>query len=105
MCVASDTQASATLAGIGVTNVFAFYAIIFYGTFRAVRGATQGSRYRLFLDELPDARDLVDLCNGVYLARHRSKFMRETELYETILRLYRSPEALLTLTGGELKHE
>ena len=52
-----------------------------------------------------NARDLVDLCDGVYIARRRSDLRREFALYETILRLYRSPEALVTLTGGELKHE
>ena len=70
-----------------------------------VRAAFAGTRYHLFLDELPDCRDLVDLCNGVYMARRQSDLLRETELFESVIRLYRSPEALLTLTGGELKHD
>ena len=57
------------------------------------------------LDEMPDVRDLVDLCDGVYIARRQRDLMRETELYETIIRLYRSPDALLTLSGSELKRD
>lgn len=70
-----------------------------------MRAFTAGTRYRIFLDEIPDSRDLVDLCDGVYIARRCSDLRGEFLLYETILRLYRSPEALLVLTGGELKHE
>ena len=33
----------------------------------------------------------------------RSNRARLQDLYDTIIRLYRSPEALLTLTGGELR--
>ena len=71
-----------------------------------VRTIFGGTRYRLVVDEMPDTRDLSDLCEGVYLARHEGQLLRETELHETILRLYRSPETLLQLTGGSLKrHE
>lgn len=87
------------------TGIVAFYTIIFLGAFNIIRGFTAGSRYRIFLDELPDARDLVDLCDGVYIARRGSDLRREFSLYETILRLYRSPEALLALTGGDLKYD
>ena len=104
--VATDRIASNTITvSLGITGIVPFYIIIWYGAFRTVRSFTAGSRYRLFLDELPDARDLVDLCDGVYIARRSLDLMRETELFETIIRLYRSPEALLSLTGGELKHE
>jgi len=103
--VASDTLAASAFAQIGAGGIVAFYTIIFLGAFNIIRGFTAGSRYRIFLDELPDARDLVDLCDGVYIARRGSDLRREFSLYETILRLYRSPEALLALTGGDLKYD
>ncbi len=70
---------------------------------RAARSITGGTRYTIGLDELPDSRDLVDLCEGVYIARREADLPKEATMYETILRLYRSPEALLMLTGSELK--
>lgn len=45
------------------------------------------------------------LAQGVYLARRSRLLLRETELHETLLRLYRSPELLLRLTGSRLKRE
>ena len=123
--MASDRQAgNAITLSLGAGGITAFYAVVVYGAFRVVRASERGTRYHLFLDELPDCRDLVDLCNGVYMARSRSDclramytplqrstrsrqsdLLRETELFESVIRLYRSPEALLTLTGGELKHD
>jgi len=102
--IASDRIASnAITASLGVTGLLPFYLVIVYGAFRSVRLYTAGSRYRIRVDELPDTRDLVDLCDGVYIARRQLDLMREADLYDTIIRLFRSPEALLTLTGEYLK--
>ena len=92
-------------SALGVGGIVAFYSIIFLGAFRIVRGFTADSRHRIHIDELPDARDLVDLCDGVYIARRSSDLERETSLFETILRLYRSPEAMLSVTGSFLKYD
>ena len=69
----------------------------------AARSITGGTRYTIGLDELPDSRDLVDLCEGVYIARREKRLLQETELTEIIFRLFRSSETLLQLTGTELK--
>ena len=106
--IASDRLASDQLAGslgIPATGLGALYAFLFIGAFRTVRAFTAGSRYRLTLDEMPDTRDLVDLCDSVYIARRQSNLVLETDLMEMIIRVFRSPEALLALTGGELKHD
>ena len=119
-----------------------------------LRGVFGNTRYRLIVDEMPNTRDLVDLCEGIYLARHADRDVRppachaprhtpagtcivlpprrvasrlcsrlfcshisvhtslctssaqlhrEEELQETLLRLYRSPEVLLRLTGSRIK--
>ena len=48
---------------------------------------------------------LHELLDGLYIARRRRDLLKETELYEATLRLYRSPETLLQLTGSDLKRE
>ena len=68
-----------------------------------VRSVLGGTRHRLTIDEMPDPRDLLDLCEGVYIARREKRLLQETELTETIFRLFRSSETLLQLTGTELK--
>jgi hypothetical protein len=106
LIVASDALAGDVLTNaLGVGGIVAFYSIIFLSVFRIVRGFTAESRHRIHIDELPDARDLVDLCDGVYIARRYSDLERETSLFETILRLYRSPEAMLSVTGSFLKYD
>ena len=54
---------------------------------------------------MPHTRDVFDLCEAVAIARREGSLLREAQLYETILRLYRSPETLLRLTGAGLKRE
>lgn len=102
MVVAADKSVTVS-ALFSAGGVLAFYAAVVLAIGRTVRAILGGTRYRLVVDEMPDTRDLADLCEGVYLARHAGQLLRETELHETILRLYRSPEALLQLTGGKLK--
>jgi hypothetical protein len=56
-------------------------------------------------DEMPHTRDVFDLCEAVAIARREGSLLREAQLYETILVLYRSPETLLQLTGRALKRD
>lgn len=97
--LAGGSAAIAFTAG----GVLAFYALVVFAIGRVVRGVLRDSRYKLIVDEMPDTRDLIDLCEGVYIARHEGQLMLETELHETILRLYRSPVSLLQLTGDKLE--
>ena len=81
----------------------AFYLAVVYGVGRSIRSVVGLTRYRLMVDEMPDTRDLLDLCEGVYIARREKRLLRETELTEIVLRLFRSSETLLQLTGSQLK--
>ena len=82
--------------------MLAFYALVVYGFGRLVRDVFGGTRYRLAIDEMPDTRDVVDLLEGVYIARRAGDLPQETLLQETVVRLYRSAESLTRLTGYHL---
>ena len=84
-------------------GLLAFYLAVVYGVGRSIRSVVGLTRYRLMVDEMPDTRDLLDLCEGVYIARREKRLLRETELTEIVLRLFRSSETLLQLTGSQLK--
>eukprot|EP00965_Chrysotila_dentata_P232264 6198858-Pleurochrysis_carterae.AAC.4 len=106
LIVASDGLAGGRAASsIVAGGVLAFYTVVVLAIGRAARSMLGDSRYRLIVDELPLTRDLIALCEAVYIARREKQLLRETELQETILRLYRSPEALLALTGSQLKYD
>ena len=47
-----------------------------------MRSSCGGTRYRLAVDEMPDTRDVIELCEGVYIARREGQLLRETELQE-----------------------
>jgi len=102
MCFASDrSNTNQITETLGVTGFLACLTVV-YGLFRTVRTHTTGFRYRIRVDELPDTRDLVDLCDGVYIARLQGDLAREADLYGEIIRLYRSPEALFKLSGEKV---
>lgn len=101
--VADRIAGGNSLGGVLSGGVLAFYGLTVYAIGRSIRAALGGTRYRIMYDEMPDTRDLQDLCEGVYIARRDKRLMRETELVEIVLRLYRSSETLLQLTGTELK--
>ena len=97
--IAGGNSLGSVLSG----GLLAFYALTVYAIGRSIRSVLGGTRYRLMVDEMPDTRDLLDLCEGVYIARREKRLLRETELTEIVLRLFRSSETLLQLTGTELK--
>ena len=87
----------------GVAGVFAFYISVVLLLGKIIAAAFRNTRYRIMYDELPDVRDLTDLCEGMYIARKQKDLEQETLLHETILRLYRSPQVMLQVTGERLK--
>jgi len=99
--LAGGSAGSTLFAG----GVVAFYSAVVLAIARLLRGSLGGTRYRLVTDEMPHTRDLFDLCEAVAIARRDGSLLREAQLFQTILRLYRSPETLLRLTGGALKRD
>ena len=82
--------------------MLAFYALVVWAIGNAVKSFCRGTRYGVAIDEMPDTRDVVDLLEGVYIARRECDFPQETLLHETVVRLYRSAESLTRLTGYHL---
>jgi hypothetical protein len=50
---------------------------------------------------MPRTTDLMEFCDGIYIARLEGDLKREQSLYDLLIKLYRSPELLLKLTGNE----
>jgi len=55
-------------------------------------------------EEMPNVNDLIDLCQSIYFARLEGDLNKEKTLYELLIRIYRSPEILLKLTGNYLAY-
>ena len=63
--------------------MLAFYALVIGMISNAVKSIFRGTRYRIAIDEMPDTRDVVDLLEGVYIARREGDFYQETLLQES----------------------
>ena len=54
---------------------------------------------RVIYEEMPNTQDIWDLCESIYIARIEGDLKKEQRLYDLLIRIYRSPEILLKLTG------
>jgi hypothetical protein len=55
-------------------------------------------------EELPDPGVLFELCEGVYIYRSLGDLVKENKLYDLLIRIYRSPETLIKITGVNTKY-
>jgi len=63
------------------------------------RSIFKDSSKRMIYEEVNDTDLLLDLCDGIYLARVQGNLQAEWMLYHELIRIYRSPELLAHLSG------
>jgi hypothetical protein len=83
----------------GVLSLYIFILITIGGMTKAV---LLGNAINVIYREMPEPQDLMDLCEGIYIARvqkYRGHLEDEVRLFETLMKLYRSPQMLLRMTG------
>jgi hypothetical protein len=96
-----DIGASLGIESYGVTALYVFI-LVTIGS--AVRGALLGSTSNIIYSEMPEPQDLIDLCEGIYIIRlqgYDGHLRDEVRLFETLTKLYRSPEMLMRMTGTD----
>jgi len=96
-----------TSSGSSSWSVVGIYLGVVLTVGRFLRLNFQDAAKRVIYEELPDTSLLLDLCNGIYIARIQRLLKTEYKLYYQLMHLYRSPELLLDVTGktfaGELE--
>jgi len=96
------------LSGLAGYGVVALYVIILGTIASAVRqGLLGNATTEIVFTEMPDTALLLGLCEGIYIARaeaYHGHLKDEVRLFETLLKLLRSPDMLLRLTGGNAIH-
>ena len=93
--------------GIGAYGITAVYIFVLFTIGSFVKEAMRGALYEIIYTELPDPSDLLELCEGIYIAREENyigHLKDEVRLYETLIRVLRSPETLLRVTGPNVIH-
>ena len=88
-------QVSTTTSG---TTILTFYVsfVLLAGTY--IRNFFAGKPEKIILTEMPHVEEIINLCEGVRLARYMYDFEQEEKLYYVLIELMRSPDYLRTLT-------
>ena len=92
-----------------ISEVTSGYSVItFYVTFvllagNYVRNFFTGAPEKIMLTELPDPRQLVNLCEGIKTCRYSFELEKEEQLYYVLIEFIRSPEYLRMITKSSVK--
>jgi hypothetical protein len=83
---------------IGSFTVIGLYLGVVYTIGRFLRLAYTDTSKRIMYEELPDPNMLINLCNGIYIARIHGDLQKEWDLYFGLVRIYRSAEMLYNVS-------
>ncbi|CAK0802573.1 unnamed protein product [Prorocentrum cordatum] len=86
------------LGSPGSLTIIGIYATVIYTIGRILRLYFQDRSKFVLYEELPDTQLLLDLCNGIYIARIQGQLVAEYHLYYELIRILRSPELLLEVS-------
>mmetsp|Transcript_15617 Transcript_15617/g.48892 ORF Transcript_15617/g.48892 Transcript_15617/m.48892 type:complete len:422 (-) Transcript_15617:42-1307(-) len=85
-------------AGSGRLSVNGLYVGVVLTIGNFLRLIFHDSSKRVIYEEVPDTDLLLDLCDGIYLARIQGNLDIEYKLYYELIRIYRSPELLARIS-------
>lgn len=85
-------------------SIIGIYATLVYTVGKFVRIFFDKNSQRVIYEEMPEPNDLFELCEGVYIYRNQRKLLKENHLYDLLIRIYRSPETLIKITGARVKY-
>ncbi len=86
-------------------SIIGIYATLVYTVGKFVRIFFDKISQRVIYEEMPEPNDLFELCEGIYIYRNQRKLQEENYLYDLLIRIYRSPETLLKITGTRVKYQ
>ncbi|RHZ14594.1 hypothetical protein DYB37_008596 [Aphanomyces astaci] len=90
--ISDNIVAGLTTLGIGSYGLTAVYIFVVFTVGAFFKDMLRGAMYKVLYEELPNPNDLLELVED------------EGRLYETLIRMLRSPETLVKLTGSNSIH-
>lgn len=85
-------------------SVLGLYVTFVIAIGRLIRALCDRISQRVMYEELPNTSQLFELCEGVFIAQQEGDLVREKQLYDLLILMYRSPEALIKITGHKLEY-
>ena len=96
-----NDQISETTSGYSVLTFYITFVLL-AGSY--VREFLASEPEQIMLEELPHPKRIVELCEGVKIARYCYDFKNEEYLYTVLIELMRSPDYLKLITDSSLDH-
>ena len=93
-------QISEATSGYSVLTFYITFVLL-AGTY--IRNFLSSEPEKIILGEMPHAQEIINLCEGVKIARYGYDFKNEEYLYTVLIELMRSPDYLKMLTSSSLQ--
>ena len=93
-------KVSSTTSGYSVITFYVTF-ILLAGNY--VRNFFAGEPSKITLTEMPDCQYIIDLCEGIKIARYSFDFTQEENLYYILIEFMRSPDYLQLLTKSSVE--
>ena len=92
---------SETTSGYSVITFYVSFVLL-AGSY--IREFLENEPEKIMLEELPHPKKIVELCEGIKIARYSYDFKTEEYLYTVLIELLRSPDYLKIITDSSLDH-
>jgi hypothetical protein len=100
--VLSNQEVIGSFMGAALSlSVIGLYATLVVAIGRFIRIIFDRISQRVIYEELPDTEQLFEICEGIFIAQLEDDLVKEKNLYELLIRIYRSPETLLKITEAK----
>jgi hypothetical protein len=94
-------QISETTSGYSVLTFYISFVLL-AGSY--IREFFESEPEKIMLEEMPHPKRIVELCEGIKIARYSFDFKNEEYLYTILIELLRSPDYLKLITDSSLDH-
>ena len=86
-------------------SILSIYATFVYTIGRFARMVFDKISMRAIYEEMPEPEKLFELCESIYIYRNQKNLKKENQLYDLLIRIYRSPEAIIKITGSSMRYK
>ena len=93
-------KVSTTTSGYSILTFYVSF-ILLAGTY--VRNFFAGQPSKITLTEMPECKEIINLCEGITISRNSFDFEQEEKLYYILMELMRSPDYLRYLTESSIE--
>jgi len=86
-------------------SITAFYIGIVFVIGNVVKRGLSGQIFNLTLDDLPAAGEIIQICEGILIARADKNLIKEERLYWELIDILRSPEVVKLITKSSVQEK